>query len=258
MVGVSLITGAARGMGRAIALRLAKDGFNVAINDLEASSVELEKVQKEIEKMGRKSIVITADISVGKSVEEMMQKTAQQLGRLDVVVANAGICKLQSLISMSEENWDRVFAVNMRGVFLCYREAAKIMIKQGTGGRIIGACSSAGYTGYPLLSHYCATKWGVRGLTQSAAMELAAHKITVNTYCPGFIETPLTDGTNKELAELQGKTIEEVKKDFVNGIPLGRTGRPHDVANLVSFLASKQADYITGQNILVNGGLVLS
>ncbi|CAF0805559.1 unnamed protein product [Adineta steineri] len=218
MVGVSLITGAARGMGRAIALRLAKDGFNVAINDLEASSVELEKV----------------------------------------VVANAGICKLQPLISMSEENWDRVFAVNMRGVFLCYREAAKIMIKQGTGGRIIGACSSAGYTGYPLLSHYCATKWGVRGLTQSAAMELAAHKITVNTYCPGFIETPLTDGTNKEFAELRGKTIEEVKKDFVNGIPLRRTGLPNDVANLVSFLASKQADYITGQNILVNGGLVLS
>ncbi|UJR19963.1 hypothetical protein I4U23_023095 [Adineta vaga] len=245
-------------MGRAIALRLARDGLNVAINDLESSSTELKKVQQEIINIGRKSVILTADVTLSKLVEDMMQDAAEQLDSLDVVVANAGIAKFKPLIEMSTEDWDETFAINMRAVFLCYKEAAKIIIKQGRGGKLIGASSTAGYKSFPLLSHYCATKWGVRGLTQAAALELATHQITVNTYCPGFIETPLTDKSNKDIAKLQGKTVEEVIQDMINITPLGRVGHPDDVANLVSFLASRQADYITGQSILVNGGMHFS
>ncbi|CAF5062930.1 unnamed protein product [Rotaria sp. Silwood1] len=185
----ALVTGAAQGIGRAIALRLARDGLNVAVNDIKASSSGLNKVQKEIEKMGRKSVAITADVSVDKAVETMMQNAAKKLSSLDVVVANAGIAQVKPIIDITTEDWDKMFAVNMRGVFLCYKEAAKVMIAQGTGGKIIGACSIFGHRSAPMASHYCASKWGVRGLTQAAAMEWAKHKITVNAYCPGTFRT---------------------------------------------------------------------
>ncbi|CAF3757552.1 unnamed protein product [Rotaria sp. Silwood1] len=186
MICTALVTGAARGMGRAIALRLAKDGFNIAVNDIEASSSDLQQVQQEIKELGRKSIAIIADVSDSKSVEKMMQEVPEKLGRLDVVVANAGICNVKSLLDTTVEEWDRIFEINMRGVFLCYKEAAKIMIKQGTGGKIIGACSTGAYKATSMFGAYCATKWGVRGLTQAAAMEWAQYNITVNTYCPGI------------------------------------------------------------------------
>ncbi|CAF1354679.1 unnamed protein product [Rotaria sp. Silwood1] len=165
----ALITGAARGIGRAIALRFARDGLNVAVNDIEASSSDLSKVQQEIEKMGRKSVALIADVSIDKAVETMMQKAAKELGSLNVVVANAGIVQVKPILDITTEDWDKMFATNMRG----------------TGGKIIGACSVAGYTSAPMMGHYSATKWGVRGLTQAAAMEWAKHKITVNAYCPG-------------------------------------------------------------------------
>ncbi|CAF3137956.1 unnamed protein product [Rotaria sp. Silwood2] len=258
MIRTGLVTGAARGIGRAIALRLARDGLNVVVNDIQASSSDLQKVQQEIEQMGRKSIAITADVSQSKSVEKMMQESAQKLGSLDVVVANAGICYAKSLLDTSVEDWDKNFAINMRGVFLCYKEAAKIMITQGRGGKIIGACSNAGYKSHPMISHYSATKWGVRGLTQAAAMEWAPYNITVNAYCPGIIKTPLFDRFNEEFAEFQGKSKEHLMEDLIKAVPLGRVGYPDDVANLVSFLASKNSDYITGQSILVNGGIHFS
>ncbi|CAF3933604.1 unnamed protein product [Rotaria sordida] len=221
---------------------------------IKASSSDLQKVQQEIEEIGRKSIAITADVSDSKSVEKMMEDAAQKLGSLDVVVANAGIGDVKSLLDTTVEEWDRVFAVNMRGVFLCYKEAAKIMIKQGRGGKIIGAGSSVAYKACAMIGPYCTTKWGIRGLTQAAAIEWAPYNITVNAYGPGFIKTSLSDKSNEEFAKLQGKTVEDIVNDAVKTIPLGRVGYPDDVANLVSFLASKDSDYITGQNILVNGG----
>ncbi|CAF3008937.1 unnamed protein product [Rotaria sp. Silwood2] len=185
----ALVTGAARGIGRAIALRLARDGLNVVVNDIKASSSALNNVQQEIKKIGRKSVAITADVSVDKAVETMMQNAAKELGSLDVVVANAGIAQVKPILDITIEDWNKIFAVNMRGAFLCYKEAAKIMIAQGTGGKIIGASSIGGYRSAPMLSHYCASKWGMRGLTQAAALEWAKHKITVNAYCPGMFHT---------------------------------------------------------------------
>ncbi|CAF1356744.1 unnamed protein product [Rotaria sordida] len=143
----------------------------------------------------------------------------------------------------------------MRGVFLCYKEAAKIMIKQGTGGKIIGACSTVRHKSRAMISSYSTTKWSVRGLTRAAAMEWAPYNITVNAYCPGVISTPFVDRYNEESANIQGKTTEDIMENVLKSIPLNHIGYSDDVANLVSFLASKNSDYITGQSILVNGGI---
>ncbi|CAF1117191.1 unnamed protein product [Adineta steineri] len=254
-----LVTGAARGIGQAIALRLAKDGFNVAVNDIESMSQELHDTQKAIEKLGRKSISIIADVSNDKQVETMMKKVSIDLGSLDITVANAGIAQVKPFIELTTEDWDRMFAVNMRGVFLCYKEAAKIMIEQGTGGKIIGACSIVGYKPFPMLSHYSATKWGVRGLTQAAAMELAKHKITVNAYCPGIVDTEMWNLIDEKLGKYENKKKGEVIKEYSNKlIALGRTSVPDDVANFVSYLASKDSDYMTGQSIMIDGGIEFS
>ncbi|CAF4844714.1 unnamed protein product [Rotaria sp. Silwood1] len=185
----ALVTGAARGIGRAIALRLARDGLNVAVNDIKTSSSSLNETQQEIEKMGHKSVAIVADVSIDKAVETLMQNAAKELSSLNVVVANAGIVQVKPILDITTEDWNKMFAINMRDVFLCYKEAAKVIIAQGTRGKIIGACSIAGYSSAPMLSHYCASKWGVRGLTQAAVMEWAKYKIKANAYCPDMFYT---------------------------------------------------------------------
>ncbi|CAF0905962.1 unnamed protein product [Adineta steineri] len=254
----ALVTGAAQGMGRAIALRLARDGLNVAINDINSNTMQLNEIQKTIEKMGQKSIVITADVSNEKAVSTMMKNVVKELGSLDVAIANAGICPIKPLIEITADEWDTVLATNLRGVFLCYKEAAKVMIAQGKGGKIIGACSMVAYRSTTLASHYIASKWGVRGLTQAAALELAQHKITVNAYCPGYVETKLIDSVTQEFTKYHGTTQDEVKKNFIQMIPLGRPAQPDDIANFVSYLASRDSDYMTGQSVIVDGGFVLT
>lgn len=228
---------------------MADDGFDVALNDVAQSQSELERVFAEIQTRGRKALIVVADVSNAGEVELMVSQTAEKLGQLNVMVANAGICAFGPFLTTSVEDWDKLFAVNARGVFLCYQYAAKQMIKQGSGGKIIGACSGSGQKGEPMLSAYGATKFAVRGLTQTAAIELGRHQITVNCYAPGGTDTPMI----RELGRAAGG-FDLVQSLEARSTPLGRFGEVGDVASVVSFLASDAANWVTGQTIAIDGG----
>ncbi|PBK62212.1 acetoin reductase family protein [Armillaria solidipes] len=249
--GVAVVTGAAQGIGKAIALRLADDGFDVAVNDiaLDVKITKLREVQAEIIEKGRQCGVFPGDVSNEGDVKSMIEGVVDTLGGLDVMVANAGVCPTASVLDYTVEQWDRTFAINTRGVFLCYQYAAKQMIKQGRGGRIIGCSSSAGKQGVGMMSLYSATKSAIRGLTQGAALDLGKFGITVNAYAPGAVDTELS----RETAHQQGN-MEEVIKLNVARSAVDYIGQPEDVTGLVSYLASKEARYMTGQTVGINGG----
>jgi len=258
--GVALITGSAQGLGHSIALRLARDGFDIALNDITPKHDQLRAVADEIEKTGRRTLLVPADVTVDEEVKGMMDAVTKGLGGLDVLVANAGVFGLSPLISTELHEWERIIAVNVNGTFLCYKHAAQQMIKQGRGGRIIGASSISGRLGKPLLSPYCASKFAIRGLTQAAALELGPHNITVNCYAPGQIKTPMTAGMSDpdgDFAKADPEMV-EIWKGRAATRGLKYDGQPEDIASLVSYLASKEAHFITGQSITVDGGMVLS
>ncbi|WP_119069278.1 acetoin reductase [Rubrobacter indicoceani] len=255
---VALVTGAARGIGRAIALRLASDGHDVAVNDLDSMQNELDVVAEEIKSAGVKSAAITADVSNAGSVNDMVETAADRLGSLDVMVANAGIAQVKPLLDVTPEDFDRMMAVNVKGVFLCFTAAARRMIDQGTGGKIIGACSIAGHKGFSLLGHYSASKFAVRAMTQAAAQEWAEHGITVNSYCPGIVDTAMWELIDAEIGALQGMDRGEAMAEFSKLIALGRIQTPQDVANFVSYLASGDSDYMTGQSVMIDGGIIFA
>lgn len=256
---VALVTGAARGIGRAIALRLASDGLDVAVNDLEAGSEDLEGVAEEIQETGQRVVAVTADVSEPDEVEGMVGRAAEELGRLDVMVANAGIAQVKSLLDITAEDFDRVMKVNVRGLFLSYQAAARRMIEQGSGGKIIGAASIAGHKGFALLGHYSASKFAVRALTQAAAQEWAEHGITVNAYCPGIVDTSMWELIDAQIGEIQGLQKGEAMQQFADAlITLGRVEEPEDVAAFVSYLASEDSDYMTGQSVMIDGGIIFS
>jgi acetoin reductase-like protein len=252
-LGVALITGASQGIGKAIALRLAKDGFRVALNDIPSKEQSLKAVRDEIEhQTGGKACITPADVSNEKEVEQMVNEASKTLGGLDVMVANAGIAHEPTVVTdLSAEIWEKIFAVNIRGVFFCYKHAAREMIAQDRGGRIIGASSLAGIKGGSLSSAYTASKFAVRGLTQSAAAELGQYGITVNAYTPAIISTPLSKPF------LEAGKLDMLLNIFGFSKPWGNfhAGEPEDVANVVSYLASKEAHYVTGQSLAINGGL---
>ncbi|KAG9309627.1 hypothetical protein JVU11DRAFT_10289 [Chiua virens] len=232
--GTALITGSAQGLGRAIALRLANDGFDIALNDVT---------------VGRRTLLVPADVSMDEEVKRMVQDVVTELGGLDVLVANAGVFGVTPLIFTEVDEWERVMAVNARGTFLCYKYAALQMIKQGRGGRIIGASSISGKLGKSLLSTYSASKFAIRGLTQTAAMELGPYNITVNSYAPGAIKTPMAadifDGTG-EFGKADPEMI-NLWKNRAATRALKYDGQPEDIASIVSYLASKEAHFITGK-----------
>ncbi|KAF8839044.1 NAD(P)-binding protein [Paxillus ammoniavirescens] len=258
--GIALITGSAQGLGRGIALRLAKDGYDIALNDTPSKYNQLRGLADDIDKSGRKALVLPADVTVEEQVKGMVQEVSTKLGGLDVMVANAGVVQVSPLLSTELEDWERVMAVNTRGPFLCYKYAAEQMVKQGHGGRIIGASSLAGKMGTPLLSAYCASKFAVKGLTQAAALELGHYGITVNAYAPGVIVTPMT----ANMVSADGKFLssdEEYSARVTNLVerrPMKHVGQPEDVASIVSYLVSKEAHFITGQTISVDGGIAMS
>ena len=254
----ALVTGACRGIGKSIALRLARDGLDVAVNDIEANKSELESVAEEIRGAGRRSAAVTADVSVADEVEAMVGRVADELGSLDVMVANAGIAQVAPILELTPEDFDNVMAVNGRGVFLCYQAAARQMIRQGTGGKIIGAASIAAHKGFALLGHYSASKWAVRGLTQASAQEWAQHGITVNAYCPGIVGTAMWDLIDERMAEIEGWQKGEALQTYSRLAALGRVEEPEDVARFVSYLASPDSDFMTGQSVIIDGGVLFS
>ncbi|KAJ6561562.1 hypothetical protein DFH09DRAFT_495856 [Mycena vulgaris] len=247
---IAAVTGAAQGIGRAIALRLADEGYDIALNDLQSKADQLEDLKNIIISKNRRAHVVVADVSVESQVIGMINDVVASLGALDVMIANAGIITVGSFVDASVDDWDRLHAINGRGTFLCYQHAAKQMIKQGRGGRIIGSCSSAGKQGVGLLSIYSATKFSNRGLTQSVAQELGKYGITVNCYAPATIETPMIDG----FADGMGVPREQYYGKIGKETPVGRHGSSDDIASLVAFLVSDQAGFITGQSISANGG----
>ncbi|KNZ82175.1 Diacetyl reductase [(S)-acetoin forming], partial [Termitomyces sp. J132] len=227
------------GIGRAIALRLADDGFDVAVNDI--SATDLEALVEEIKSKQRKSSFYVADVSIEEQVKNLIRNVVECHGSLDVMVANAGIAVWKPFLETTEADWDKLLAVNVKGTFFCYKHAGAQMIAQGHGGRIIGASSLAGKRGTPIMAAYSATKFAIRSLTQSAAMAFGPHRITVNAYAPGPIETPMRMHIHNTIAdELIG--IRQLRQRS----PLGINGSPADIASLVSYLVSKEAGFVTG------------
>lgn len=254
----AIVTGAARGIGRGIAERLAKDGLDVAVADLPAMRDELDQVVAAVEKQGRRALAVDTDVTSKEQTDALVREAAGHFGHVDVFVANAGIARVTSLLDTEVEEFEQVMAVNLRGVFLSYQAAARQMIAQGTGGKIIGAASIVAYRPFALLGPYSASKWGVRGLTQAAAMEWARYGITVNAYCPGIVGTAMWDLIDEKLAEAEGLDKGRAIKKYAEAIALGRVEEPSDVASFVSYLASPDSDYMTGQSVMIDGGIQFS
>ncbi len=241
---VALVTGASRGIGRAIALELGSKGAKVAVNYAGSKEKALEVV-KEIEEMGSTAIAIQADVTSQEAIDEMFKIIEEKLGTVNILVNNAGINKDSLLMRMKEEDWDQVLNTNLKGVFLCTKKVIRSMMKERKG-KIINISSVVGISGNIGQSNYAAAKAGVIGFTKTMALELAARGIQVNAIAPGFIATDMTE-----------KIPEGIKEEIIKKIPLQRLGKPEDIAGVVSFLASPQGDYITGQVICVDGGLLI-
>jgi len=240
----AVVTGASRGIGKAIAIKLAELGANVVIN-YRSDSKAVEEVVKEIESKGSKAIAVQGDVSIFIEAENIIKKAVETFGSLDILVNNAGITKDGLILRMKEEDFDKVIQVNLKGAFNCIRHASPIMVKQKSG-KIVNISSVVGVTGNAGQINYSAAKAGIIGMTKSAARELASRGINVNAIAPGFIQTDMTEVLS-----------DKVKESTLNGIPLKKFGTAEDVANAVTFLCSTSADYITGQVINIDGGMVM-
>lgn len=250
----AVVTGSAAGLGKAIAVRLAKDGFRVVLHDIDAAN--LAKVKAEFDAAGWPNTAVEGDCAVRADQIRLVEAAVAAFGRVDVFVNNAGVESVEAFMDIGEAEIDRVLSVNLKGVIYGTQAAAEQMKKQDGIGKIINACSIAGHESYEMLSLYCATKHAVRSLTHSTAKELAKYNIRVNAYCPGVADTPMWERIDAAFVKHKGYAPKQAWNEFTGSILAGRPQEPEDVANLVSFLASDDADYITGQTILTDGGMV--
>jgi len=267
---VAIVTGAGRklGIGRGIALRLARDGADVAVADICREFEEfpgyglgmwegLKETADEISALGVRGLPVRVDVTDAAQVDELVRQTVEALGRLDIIVNNAGGAPGPApVIALDEAAWNKTMAINATGTFLCSRAAARQMLAQGQGGKVINISSITGKKGSPFMAAYTAAKAAIIGLTQVMALELGAANIQVNAVCPGDVDTDLQRWGWQLEADIRGISYEEVVKVATSRIPVGRLETPEDVANLVAFLASRESDYITGQAINVCGGIV--
>ncbi|MEN3267202.1 acetoin reductase [Pseudonocardia sp.] len=252
----AIVTGAGRGIGRGIALRLGKDGHAVAVNDIDKAKAEA--VAAEITDGGGRALAVPADVTDRAAVFAMVDRVATEFGSVDVMVANAGIAQVKTILELTPDDLQKIFEVNVFGVVYSLQAAAERMIAQGNGGKIINAASIAAHSGFDYLGHYSATKFAVRALTQAAAKELAKHQITVNAYCPGIVGTEMWDLIDEKLGAYLGTAKGEALANYSQLIALGRVQTPEDVAGFVSYLAGPDSDYMTGQSVMIDGGIVMS
>ncbi len=240
----AVVTGSGRGLGKSIALKLAQMGANIVLNDI-ASSDAIDSTAEEFKAAGYNVLVTKGDVRSESDVKDMVSKAVEAFGSVDILVNNAGITKDKPMAMMSEQDWDDVLDINLKGAFFCTKTVSKTMIKKRSG-KIINIASVAGVMGNPGQANYSASKAGLIGLTKSTAKELASRGITCNAVAPGIIQSKMTD-----------VLPEKVKENYLNNIPLGRFGTPDDVANVIGFLASDDSNYVTGQVINIDGGLVM-
>ncbi|WP_342512979.1 SDR family NAD(P)-dependent oxidoreductase [Sporosarcina sp. FSL K6-1522] len=245
---VAVVTGGTQGIGRAITDALLESGAQVAVVDRAVNGVQVNDGL----------LAIQADVVQSDQVEVMVEKVVNHFGRVDILVNNAGISSMDYAVDIQESDWDRVMDVNAKGVYLCSQSVARVLQKQGQGGKIINISSQAGKNGYRLMGSYVASKHAVLGLTKVMALELAKDQINVNAVCPGIVETDMKRNERVIGGELRGLDAEAIKAEDCSQVPLGRTATPQDIANVVVFLASKYSDYMTGQGINVTGGMTMN
>lgn len=253
---VALVTGSGQGIGKAIALRLAKDGFAVAIADYNDASAQT--VADEINRNGGQALAVKVDVSKRDQVFAAVEQARKELGGFDVIVNNAGVAPSTPIEEIREDVIDKVYNINVKGVIWGIQAAVEAFKKEGHGGKIINACSQAGHVGNPELAVYSSSKFAVRGLTQTAARDLAHLGITVNSYCPGIVKTPMWEEIDRQVSEAAGKPLGYGTQEFAKRITLGRLSEPEDVAACVSYLAGPDSYYMTGQSLLIDGGMVFS
>ena len=249
---VAIVTGAGRGIGRAIGFALSKEGASVVISDTDALSAQ--HTAEEIRSTGGKAISTKTDVVSNSDLSQMITSTVGAFGSVDILVNCAGVHGTARFEDITEQEWDRIMNVNVKGVFLCSQHVVRQMLVQGHGGRIVNIASISGKAAWPRVAHYTASKHAVIGLTRSMAIDLAPYRINVNAVCPGEVVTDMQEEILAEAAEFSGKTVEEIRQEFIKKIPLGRLEQPEDVAKLVVFLCSEDADYMTGQAINLDGG----
>ena len=240
---VALITGAAQGIGKSIALLLAQNGANIVVSDINLERAE--ETAREIESIGSKAMAVKVDVANLKEVEQMVEAVLEKFGKIDILVNNAGITRDKLILRMTEEDWDAVLNVNLKGTFNCTKVVVRHMAKQRSG-KIVSIASVVGEMGNAGQANYSASKAGVIGLTKTIAREFAQRRINVNAIAPGYIETPMTE-----------ILPEKVKEELKSLIPMERLGKPEDVAEAVLFLVSEESNYITGQVLNVNGGIYM-